>query len=282
MVNFNHEDNNVPFFNDSTFGVSVNYDQIIRYANDLGIKYETTDGNILFSMSGFARVRNSNINVLFDIGSIKPKSQPGHAHASTLSLECSFLDERFLVNSGISTYENSELRLLQRGTSLHNTIEINNTNSSEVWSSFRVGRKANTSLDVYSPLKNRVKASHDGYNFFDSIQNVSRSLEISKHSILIVDSISSSGSYSAKGHWYISPKMYLYESCNKSMRYVFESESRNTRKYIEVLIEGARSTEILKTKYYSSFNKEEDNYCIVYDFNHKNNNSVITKLSLLV
>jgi uncharacterized heparinase superfamily protein len=57
--------------------------------------------------------------------------------------------------------------LRQRGTAAHNTVVINGKNSSDVWSSFRVGGRARAKL-VYSERPNgdecRLVAVHDGYS----------------------------------------------------------------------------------------------------------------------
>ena len=65
----------------------------------------------------------------------------GHAH-DTLSFELSIGDQRVFVNSGISEYGNTSSRQNQRKKKSHNTVEIDNKDSSEVWSSFRVAKRA--------------------------------------------------------------------------------------------------------------------------------------------
>ena len=51
---------------------------------------------------------------------------------------CLSTQKRFFVNSGTSTYSRSKLRNFQRSTKAHNTIEVNHTNSSDVWDIFRL------------------------------------------------------------------------------------------------------------------------------------------------
>jgi uncharacterized heparinase superfamily protein len=72
------------------------------------------------------------------------------------------------VNSGTSVYGNSDDRLLQRGTAAHSTIQIDKENSSEVWSGFRVARRAvpfNIQINSNSESDNEIcfQASHNGY-----------------------------------------------------------------------------------------------------------------------
>ena len=76
-------------------------------------------------------------------------------------------ESRVFVNSGVSRYGISDERLRQRGTSAHNTVKINGLNSSEVWSGFRVARRAdivNRLVSGASDAKSvKFSAGHNGY-----------------------------------------------------------------------------------------------------------------------
>ncbi|EQD67636.1 Heparinase II/III family protein, partial [mine drainage metagenome] len=95
-----------------------------------------------------------------------PDYLPGHAHADTLSFELSLHGQRTLVNGGTATYEPGPERLRQRGTAAHNTVTVDGQDSSEVWSSFRVARRARP-LDVAWGVDATgalwLAAAHDGY-----------------------------------------------------------------------------------------------------------------------
>ena len=95
-----------------------------------------------------------------------PDYLPGHAHADTLSFELSLFGRRVLVNSGTSEYGTGPERLRQRGTPAHNTVTINDADSSEVWGGFGVGRRARP-LGLWvgnSDHTMKVSCSHDGYS----------------------------------------------------------------------------------------------------------------------
>lgn len=69
------------------------------------------------------------------------------------------------MNSGISQYGDDGERHRQRSTAAHNTVEVDDENSSEVWAGFRVARRAKP-FNVYlqeSEGKVCLRASHDGY-----------------------------------------------------------------------------------------------------------------------
>ena len=92
---------------------------------------------------------------------------PAHAHADTLSFELTYKNQRVFVNGGTSTYEISDKRLRERSTSNHNTVVLNDCNSSDVWGSFRTGRRAKPINLNVKHFKDSITIScaHDGYTF---------------------------------------------------------------------------------------------------------------------
>ena len=139
-----HPDGKRSFFNDAAFGVAPEYGDLAIYANRLGL---TVDAEPLapievLEASGYARLENLRAVVICDAAPVGPDYLPGHAHADTLSFELSIDGVRALVNSGTSTYERGPEREYQRGTAAHNTVVVDGEDSSEVWDSFRVARRA--------------------------------------------------------------------------------------------------------------------------------------------
>lgn len=74
-------------------------------------------------------------------------------------------DTRVIVNSGTSEYGLAGERLRQRGTAAHSTVVVAGTDSSEVWSGFRVARRARVDAieTIETPEALTVSARHDGY-----------------------------------------------------------------------------------------------------------------------
>ena len=115
--------------------------------------------------SGYSRIDMGDVVAIIDRAAVGPDYLPGHAHADTLSFELSIFGQRVIVNSGTSTYREGSERLRQRGTSSHSTVVIDNQNSSEVWASFRVARRAKI-FNVETSIDNGkiyLSAQHDGY-----------------------------------------------------------------------------------------------------------------------
>ncbi len=162
-----HPDGEISFFNDAALAISPKITEIEAYAAGLGLSAEKQNPEAIaeLSHSGYVRLSSKNAVAILDVGTIGPESLPGHAHADTLSFELSINERRVIVNSGTSCYGLSFERHRQRSTSAHNTVTVDEENSSEVWRGFRVARRAypgdlralSTSTGV------QVQCSHDGY-----------------------------------------------------------------------------------------------------------------------
>ena len=163
-----HPDGGISFFNDAAFGVAPENDRLKDYTARLGLDTQVLpdSGLLHLSDSGFARMARAEAVVLCDIGRIGPDYLPGHAHADTLSFELSLAGKRVIVNSGTSEYGLAGERLRQRGTAAHSTVVVADTDSSEVWSGFRVARRARVDAieTTETPEALTVSARHNGYS----------------------------------------------------------------------------------------------------------------------
>ncbi len=159
---------NIPLFNDASTGIAPSSQQLNDYATRLGIPSEKIlpqihliSSDSFLKESGYRRFNGSNYECIIDVGQIGPDYQPGHAHADTFSFELYSHGKPIIVDAGVSTYDKNERRQLERSTSSHNTLQIGNLNSSEVWGGFRVAGRANV---VFLEKNDTIfKARHDGY-----------------------------------------------------------------------------------------------------------------------
>ncbi len=169
LRDLSHPDGETAFFNDAAFGIAPLPQELEEYAQRLGLTETATlkDGLTLHGDSGYVRWQKGDCVLLLDVAAVGPDYQPGHAHADTLSYELSLFGQRVFVNSGTSCYGVSAERLRQRGTAAHNTVVVDGKNSSEIWSGFRVGRRANARIvksERASDDDCRLVAEHDGYS----------------------------------------------------------------------------------------------------------------------
>lgn len=137
------------------------------------------------SDSGYRLLKEGNFLALINIGEVSPIYQPGHSHADTFSYEFYNNFKPFIVDPGISTYEKSEMREIERSTRYHNTVNIDGENNNEVWSSFRVGRKAKVNLII--DHKSEINAAHNGFKHLGIIHE--RRWEIRSNRFIITDTL---------------------------------------------------------------------------------------------
>lgn len=158
-----HPDGDISFFNDAAMGIAPRMKELVEYATRLKIDClgALPVQSAFLADSGYARIEHGRMVLLADVGSIGPDYLPGHAHADTLSFELSLDGRRVVVNSGTSLYGTGEERQRQRGTAAHNTVRLDNSDSSEVWAGFRVARRAKV-RDLWCDDLS-LSVVHDGY-----------------------------------------------------------------------------------------------------------------------
>ncbi len=205
-----HPDGEISFFNDAAIGVAPSPKEIFGYASRLGFPEDTQLRSMEWlEQSGYVRVTECSAVLIADVGSIGPDYLPAHAHADTLSFELSLHERRVIVNSGTSLYGVSEERLRQRGTAAHSTLMMDNLNSSEVWSGFRVAQRAKP-FKVHLSEENRrleLSASHDGYARMDTSIVHIRSWIMEHGRLEINDRVEGSGYHSIEIQYFLSPEI---------------------------------------------------------------------------
>jgi hypothetical protein len=182
----------IPMLNDSTYNIAPSTKDLFDYADRLGVHF----GKINLNESGYRKIKRLNYECILDIGNVQAEYIPGHTHADTFNFEVRVGGRPFIVDSGIGTYESNSKRHIERSTKSHNTVEIMNVNSSEVWGGFRVGNRA-----IVSKIKednNEISATHNGYLRRFNILHT-RKWDFKDDYIVIKDSLSNS----SKAKFYI-------------------------------------------------------------------------------
>ncbi|RME31158.1 MAG: heparinase, partial [Candidatus Zixiibacteriota bacterium] len=167
LAAMSHPDGRIALFNDAAFGIASEPEALEAYARRLGFgALSPCQGSVShFPQTGYVRLEAGPAVAVLDVATIGPDYIPGHAHADTLNFELSLFGQRLIVDTGTSTYEKNAERQRQRGTSAHNTVQVNGEDSSEVWGGFRVARRARPfGLDIVETAETvRVVCAHDGY-----------------------------------------------------------------------------------------------------------------------
>lgn len=189
-----HPDGEIAFFNDAAMGVAPNAGALVDYAKSLGVPVNAEPLPVLVALrdSGYVRLTAGAAVLIVDVARIGPDHLPGHAHADTLSFELSLGGRRVLVNGGTSTYEADAQRHRERGSAMHNTLTVDGADSSEVWASFRVARRARP-FDVRWGRDDDatlwVEAAHDGYRRLAGRVVHRRRWELRAGGLVVVDTI---------------------------------------------------------------------------------------------
>ncbi len=203
-----HPDGEISFFNDAAFGIAPNLAALSAYAAGVGVPIDTSPLAEIEALpdSGYVRLERNPAVVIADVGPIGPDYLPGHAHADTLSFELSLHGRRVLVNSGTSTYDVGAERLHQRGTAAHNTVLVDGCDSSEVWSAFRVARRARP-LDVAWGRDGEelwIRGGHDGYARLPGRVLHRREWRLSAHGLRVIDRLDGRAA-SAQARFHLHP-----------------------------------------------------------------------------
>jgi len=272
-----HPDMEIAFFNDSTLGTAPSFDELLSYSDRLGIIFKSNQFNRLTHLeeSGYIRVEDENMVIISDVADIGPNYIPGHGHADALSFELSLFSKRVIVNSGISTYEMGEDRYKQRSTEFHSTITIDNQNSSEVWSGFRVANRAKVFNIKKSEDINSVKfsACHDGYKKFKEGVLHYRHWSVSNNLIKIVDTIEGKGVHKIRSVLPLHPSVKVGNVQGDSI----SLETSGNK--VKINFEGKGKLRVIESHYYPEFGSSIDNKHLIYDYNGKIPSEITIRIS---
>ncbi len=239
----------IPRFNDTAEAIAPTSQQLFEYAERL----EIIPPKIRLGESGYRKFAGENYEAIIDVGNIGPDYIPGHAHADTLSFVVHAQGHPFIVDTGVSTYEANAQRLTDRSTAAHNTVEIDGQNQSEVWSSFRVAKRAYAT--ILKEDKNSVRASHDGYKSLDVEHQ--RSFEFGDKTIFIKDDISNQKDRLAQAFIHLHPDVAARLENNTVVTNLGNITFAQSKKI-----------ELSSYAYAAGFNKQVESVKIIVTFTH--------------
>lgn len=256
LQTMSHPDGDISFFNDSSKGIAPKISYLLSYASTLGVnpsqKIDTQTLTTLES-SGYSRISVGENVLLFDHANIGPDYLPGHSHADNLSIEWSLGKQRVLVNSGTSLYAECSERHRQRKTLSHNTVEVDGYDSSEIWRSFRVARRAYSSLEsTQSDSKSvSISASHNGYQRLAGSVKHTRNIEVSNSQVEIADKLDGQWR-EACGYFHFHPDITVEQLNLKSISMLLPSG-------MQILMETTGIISVQKSTWHPEFGATVDN-----------------------
>lgn len=224
-----HPDGDIALFNDAALRSTTASSELFSYADRLKLDWQPefntnlTD-SVFFQHSGYAHINRGKAHIFVDTAPIGPDYLPGHAHADTLTFECSLDQQRIIVNSGTSVYEPGQERLRQRSTAAHNTIVIDQTNSSNIWSSFRVAQRAYVSDVTFqsNPIP-KITATHNGYRRLSGKMMHKRTWTLDDAILIIEDEISGTGRHHLQLPFHFYPGLTI-EKANDNLFFIKKTD----------------------------------------------------------
>jgi hypothetical protein len=230
---------------------------LFRYAGALGIEPELAT----LGESGYRMIRTPRFELFIDVGNIGPDYIPGHAHSDTFNFIVYIDGTPQLVETGTSTYLPGPRRHLERLTSSHNTVTVERREQSDVWSTFRVGRRAKiTSLKEDS---NTITSSHNGYKAIGAIHE--RSWTWTDDSILVVDKVT--GNKNATAYIHFSP----------AVRPVMSGAGRITSGLFSIELPEHSKTSVEDYQMAAGFNQIQHSSCISIQFRDELKTKIILR-----
>lgn len=188
------------------------------------------DGAQLAEESGLfvARDNGANHMLVLDVGRVCPSYLPAHGHADMFSFELFVDGEPVIVDSGVYEYTAGPWRDYFRSTRAHNTLELAGGNQSEVWSSFRVARRAHVqAVETGSSAGVEwCRARHDGYRRLSGAgDHVRCFLWVKPDLWIVIDEVVGARGVAYENHLHFHPQ--FAPDCKGDGNYVVSLGERN-------------------------------------------------------
>lgn len=230
---------------------------LFQYADKVGIRSRLR----ALGASGFRKFRNRHFELLIDLQGVSSAYSPGHSHASALHFILHAFGAPFILDTGVSTYENGPDRLYERSTRAHNTVVVGGKNQSEVYGSFRVGRKA--VLSQIQETRHSVAATHNGYLNLGVLHH--RRFEFQENQILIQDKLEGYKQQGAAAFFHVHKKCGLRIEGNRLIS-----------KFVTISFEGADQIRLCDSWYSPAFGVKIPAWEVRVDFS----GSLSTRIAL--
>jgi uncharacterized heparinase superfamily protein len=263
-----HPDGEISFFNDAALGITPSVNEVREYGARLLGSDILAPSNDEFAehcfvdlpISGYSRVQMGSMVAIIDRAAIGPDYLPGHAHADTLSFELSLFSQRVIVNSGTSVYGSDADRMQERSTDAHATVVIDDQDSSEVWSGFRVARRASVCDCSTSQLKGviRLSACHDGYKRLSGEPVHCREWLFEDRLLTMTDTITGTGVHKVKSVLPLHPEVKIRSL--KENQATLEVNGKN----VLVTVDGNGELNDVKYYYHPEFGLSVESRRLIY------------------
>lgn len=213
--------------------------------------------------SNYLIINRFNSHLIFDIGNIGLKQNPGHGHSDLLSILYSHNGIPIFTDPGTKRYSNKPENLELKRASSHNTISVNGEDQSKLWGFFRWAFLPDKINYKYSDEGDLIKLEGD-YLGFRNIGNVKhkREIELNNVELKIIDYVEFNELKHIEQNFVLSEYVSVIEEQNKIILVV------DSHKF-EMIIESKFNYkfEVLNQKLYKSYDNPIDSKKIRIEYN---------------
>lgn len=157
--------------------------------------------------SGLVRLERGAVRCVVRAGAHGPDHQLGHAHADLLSFDASLGPHRIVTDTGTAAYADGPIRRHLRSTAAHNTLQLDDAELLEAWSSFRSGRRGRARVRARGGDARFawLVATHDGYAWLSGAPHPERLWVTSADCLWVIDAVSGSGRHRITSRLHLHP-----------------------------------------------------------------------------
>ena len=182
-------------------------------------------------------IKDKNYHIIFDVGEIGLKQNPGHGHADLLSFILGYNGIPIFIDPGTFQYNNIEASLNLKRTSSHNTVSVNGEDQVKLWGFFRWAYLPKHIVSKYNINDNGTMYAEGefvGYRHIGEIKH-KRLIKIENNSVIIKDILKGKSGNSIQVNFVLHPDISVEKKDNgiilSTGLYKFELSS-NTKNII--------------------------------------------------
>jgi len=207
MAHLLHPDGDIPLLNDSALGHASHPVDVLEYART-SFDFRTAPHTRACEDDGYHTFSDQKMFLVLDNGPLGADVMPSHGHADALSYELSIGHKRVIVDSGVFGYHSDDLRAYCRGTSAHNTVTVDFQDQSDVWDSFRVGRRARATAPIIfeGDEFSSIVGGHDGYRTLPgAVMHYRTLIHVPRQFFIISDRLAGTHRHRLESHIHLAP-----------------------------------------------------------------------------
>lgn len=257
MGSFTINKNTLPLIGDNCYNFfHANLEEDAKNLNSLKSHFSIDDNieTIREIENNYLIINRFDSQIIFDVGNIGLKQNPGHGHSDLLSALYSYDGIPIFTEPGTKRYSNKPENMQLKSVTSHNTISVNGEDQSQLWGFFRWAFLPDKTNYNYSNEDNFIKleASFLGFKNIGNVKHT-REIELSNIELKIKDTVEFTELRYIEQNFILSEYVAVLEEHNKIILRVANHK-------FEMIIESKfkHKIEVINQKLYKSYDNPID------------------------